>query len=82
MLRPILPLASCGSGSGPINPLGLLSAFVPGIEHLSGGYDQCLESTQKSLMHCTFWHHGNRSSLGLVLSATEQQCSEVRSGFI
>lgn len=65
MLRSNLLLASCSPGSGPINPLGLFSAFVSGIEHLCRGYDQCLEP-----------HHSEVSEALYFLASWESQFTE------
>lgn len=67
MLGPNLPVASCGPGSGPINPLGLLSAFVSGLERLSGGYNQRLESDHSEVseaLHSLTSHKSQLTSFG------------------
>ena len=82
MLRPNLPVASCGPGSGPINPLGLLSAFVSGLERLSGGYNQHLEADHSEVSEALHSLTSQKSQLtnfgfnaGLWTSAESNQVS-------
>lgn len=76
-----LLLASCRPGSGPINPLGLLSAFVLGMDHFSGGNGQFLEPYHSEDPEALSLH-GNHSSLSLVMSDIEYQWCLVRSNSI
>lgn len=81
MLRPSLPVASCGPGSGPINPLGLLSAFVSGLERLSGGYKQRSEADHSEVseaLHSLTSHKSQLTNFGFNVGQQPSQTRSVR----